>query len=45
MLLPVRVSSHCRVWADVSFRFEKHIYAESTEDVAGYPSSMAAVPA
>ena len=36
MLLPVRVSPHRRVWADVSFRYEKHIYAGSTEDVARY---------
>lgn len=36
MLLPVRVSPHCRVWADVSFRYEKHIYSGSTEDVARY---------
>nr|WP_303715987.1 hypothetical protein [Methanoculleus marisnigri] len=36
MLLPIKVSPRRRVWADVSFRFEKHVYAESTEDVARY---------
>jgi len=36
MLLPIKVSPRRRVWADVSFRFEKHVYTGSTEDVARY---------
>lgn len=36
MLLPIKISPRRRVWADVSFRYEKHIYASSTEDVARY---------
>lgn len=36
MLIPVRVSARRRVWVDVSFRYEKHIYAGSHEEVYRY---------
>lgn len=36
MLIPVKVSPHRRVWADVSFRYEKHIYANSPEELSEY---------
>ncbi|HOB43506.1 MAG TPA: hypothetical protein PKV78_05450 [Methanoculleus thermophilus] len=35
MLVPITYRNR-RVWVDVSFRYEKHIYAGSTEDVARY---------
>lgn len=35
MLIPVVYKNH-QIWVDVSFRYEKHIYAGSTEDVARY---------
>jgi len=36
MLIPVNVSPHRRVWAEVSLRYEKYIFTGSTEDVARY---------
>lgn len=36
MLLPIKVSPHRRVWADVSFCYEKQIYADSTEELSRY---------
>ena len=36
MLLPVRVSPHRRVWIDVSFQYEKQVYAGSLEDLTRY---------
>lgn len=35
MLIPITYKNR-RLWVDVSFRYEKHIYAGSTEDVARY---------
>lgn len=36
MLIPIRVSPRRRVWADVSFRYEKHVYAASGEEACRY---------
>lgn len=36
MLLPVRVSPRRRVWIDVSFHYEKQIYAGAFEDLTRY---------
>ncbi|MDN7025063.1 hypothetical protein FGU65_09215 [Methanoculleus sp. FWC-SCC1] len=36
MLLPVKVSPSRRVWADVSFCYEKQIYANSSEELSRY---------
>jgi hypothetical protein len=36
MLLPVRVSPNRRIWIDVSFRYEKQVYAGALEDLTRY---------
>jgi len=36
MLLPVRVSPRRRIWVDVSFCYEKQVYAGSLEDISRY---------
>lgn len=36
MLLPVRVSPRRRVWIDVSFHYEKQVYAGALEDLTRY---------
>lgn len=36
MLVPVQVSPRRRVWADISFRYEKQIYANSSEETCRY---------
>ncbi len=36
MLLPVNVSPHRRIWIDVSFRYEKQVYAGSLEETCRY---------
>lgn len=36
ILLPIQVSPARRLWVDISFRYEKYLYAHSTEDLARY---------
>ena len=36
MLIPVQVSPRRRVWADVSFRYEKYVYGSSGEEACRY---------
>jgi len=36
MLIPIQVSPRRRVWADVSFRYEKFVYGSSGEEACRY---------
>jgi len=36
MLIPVQVSPRRRVWIDVSFHYEKQVYAGALEDLTRY---------
>jgi len=36
MLLPVSVSPRSRLWVDVSFRYEKYVFADTSEEVSKY---------